>query len=157
PSIAHLYIQFILFFLWFIFMHSEFRGSGRALYKLDISWPKKPEYFTGQVFGVAVNHLAGLVYVAQRGDNVPKVLVFSTDGDFLQAWNTSSLEMPHGIFLANASADPTVWITDVGNDLQVLWMHGERGQGLAQFYIPHSVAVDSYQRVCVNVLPHFCF
>ncbi|XP_016106279.1 NHL repeat-containing protein 3 [Sinocyclocheilus grahami] len=94
---------------------SEFRGSGRALYKLDISWPKKPEYFTGQVFGVAVNHLAGLVYVAQRGDNVPKVLVFSTDGDFLQAWNTSSLEMPHGIFLANASADPTVWITDVGN------------------------------------------
>ncbi len=51
----------------------------------------------------------------QRGDNVPKVLVFSTDGDFLQAWNTSSLEMPHGIFLANASADPTVWITDVGN------------------------------------------
>ncbi|KAF4108592.1 hypothetical protein G5714_011351 [Onychostoma macrolepis] len=195
---------------------SEFRVSGRALYKLDISWPKNPEYFTGQVFGVAVNHLAGLVYVAQRGDNVPKVLVFSTDGDFLQAWNTSSLEMPHGIFLANASADPTVWITDVGNgsyghtvkqyspsgkllqvlgspgkagsslsplqfdqpaeifvhssgeiyivdgdggmnnrliklsrDLQVLWMHGEKGQGLAQFYIPHSVAVDSYQRVWV--------
>lgn len=195
---------------------SEVRVSGRALYKLDISWPKNPEYFSGQVFGVAVNHLAGLVYVAQRGDNVPKVLVFSTDGDFLQAWNTSSLEMPHGIFLANASADPTVWITDVGNgsyghtvkqyspsgkllqvlgspgragsslsplqfdqpaeifvhssgeiyivdgdgglnnrliklsrDLQVLWMHGEKGQGLAQFYIPHSVAVDSYQRVWV--------
>ncbi|KAK7125239.1 hypothetical protein R3I93_020811 [Phoxinus phoxinus] len=34
-------------------------------------------------------------------------------------------------------------------DLQVLWMHGERGPGLAQFYIPHSVAVDSYQRVWV--------
>ncbi|XP_042621612.1 LOW QUALITY PROTEIN: NHL repeat-containing protein 3-like [Cyprinus carpio] len=196
---------------------SEVRVSGRALYKLDISWPKNPEYFSGQVFGVAVNHLAGLVYVAQRGDNVClQVLVFSTDGDFLQAWNTSSLEMPHGIFLANASADPTVWITDVGNgpyghtvkqyspsgkllqvlgspgragsslsplqfdqpaeifvhssgeiyivdgdgglnnrliklsrDLQVLWMHGEKGQGLAQFYIPHSVAVDSYQRVWV--------
>jgi hypothetical protein len=26
-------------------------------------------------------------------------------------------------------------------------MHGEKGQGLAQFYIPHSVAVDNYQRV----------
>ncbi|XP_059401349.1 NHL repeat-containing protein 3-like [Carassius carassius] len=194
----------------------EVRVSGRALYKLDISWPKNPEYFTGQVFGTAVNHVSGLVYVAQRGDNIPKVLVFSTDGDFLQAWNTSSLEMPHGIFLANASTDPTVWITDVGNgpyghtvkqyspsgkllqvlgspgkagsslsplqfdqpaeifvhssgeiyivdgdggmnnrliklsrDLQVLWMHGEKGQGLAQFYIPHSVAVDSYQRVWV--------
>lgn len=34
-----------------------------------------------------------------------------------------------------------------GSDLQVLWMHGERGQGLAQFYIPHSVAVDTCQRV----------
>ncbi len=41
------------------------------------------------------------------------------------------------------------------SDLQVLWMHGEKGQGLAQFYIPHSVTVDSYQRVCVH--PHFCF
>uniref|UniRef100_A0A8C1WKE1 NHL repeat containing 3 n=1 Tax=Cyprinus carpio TaxID=7962 RepID=A0A8C1WKE1_CYPCA len=28
-------------------------------------------------------------------------------------------------------------------------MHGEKGQGLAQFYIPHSVVVDSYQRVWV--------
>lgn len=39
--------------------------SGETLYKLDISWPRQPEVFTGQVFGVAVNHLAGLVYVAQ--------------------------------------------------------------------------------------------
>lgn len=46
---------------------------------------------------------------------MPKVLVFSTDGDFLQAWNTSTLEMPHGILLSNASSNPTVWITDVGN------------------------------------------
>lgn len=50
------------------------------------------------------------------GDNVPKVLVFSTDGDFLMSWNTTTLEMPHGIFLADAaSSNPTVWITDVGN------------------------------------------
>ncbi|XP_048037360.1 NHL repeat-containing protein 3-like [Megalobrama amblycephala] len=196
--------------------HADFRVSGRALYKLDVSWPKNPELFSGQVFAAAVNHLQGLVYVAQRGENIPKVLVFSTDGDFLQAWNTSTLEMPHGMFLANASGDPSVWITDVGTgpyghtvkqyspsgkllqvlgspgkagsslsplqfdqpaeifihssgeiyivdgdggmnnrliklsrDLQVLWMHGEKGQGLAQFYIPHSVAVDSYQRVWV--------
>ncbi|XP_051767437.1 NHL repeat-containing protein 3-like [Ctenopharyngodon idella] len=196
--------------------HADFRVSGRALYKLDVSWPKNPELFSGQVFAVAVNHLQGLVYVAQRGENIPKVLVFSTDGDFLQAWNTSTLEMPHGMFLANVSGDPSVWITDVGTgpyghtikqyspsgkllqvlgspgkagsslsplqfdqpaeifihssgeiyivdgdggmnnrliklsrDLQVLWMHGEKGQGLAQFYIPHSVAVDSYQRVWV--------
>ncbi|KAF5898238.1 NHL repeat-containing protein 3, partial [Clarias magur] len=190
---------------------------GKTLYKLDVSWPKYSEHFTGEVFGVAVNHLAGVVYVAQRGENIPKVLVFSTDGEFLHAWNTSTLEMPHGIFLANASSDPSVWITDVGNgpyghtikqysptgkllqvlgtpgkagsglnplqfdqpaeifmhdstrevyivdgdggmnnrliklsqDLQMVWTHGEKGEGLSQFYIPHSVAVDNFQRVWV--------
>lgn len=40
---------------------------GRPLYKLDLSWPKEPGLFTGEVFGVAVNHYAGVVYVAQRG------------------------------------------------------------------------------------------
>lgn len=50
------------------------------------------------------------------GDSVPKVLVYTTDGDFLLSWNTSTLEMPHGMFLADAaSSNPTVWITDVGN------------------------------------------
>lgn len=50
------------------------------------------------------------------GDNVPKVLVFTTDGDFLMSWNTTTLEMPHGIFLADAAtSNPTVWITDVGS------------------------------------------
>lgn len=116
---------------------------GQTLYKLDVSWPKYSEHFTGDVFGVAVNHLTGIVYVAQvrlkhahihiindmpqerirctytvfmqRGENIPKVLVFSTDGDFLYAWNTSTLEMPHGIFLANASSVSSIWITDVGN------------------------------------------
>lgn len=50
------------------------------------------------------------------GDNAPKVLVFTTDGDYLMSWNTTTLEKPHGIFLADAaSSNPTVWITDVGN------------------------------------------
>ncbi|XP_068610823.1 NHL repeat-containing protein 3-like [Brachionichthys hirsutus] len=193
------------------------RLRGRPLYKLDLSWPKNPERFTGEVFGVAVNERAGTVFVAQRGVFVPKVLVFTTDGDFILAWNTTTLEMPHGIFLAgSASSEPTVWITDVGNgpfghcikqyspsgellqvlgtpgkpgsglnplqfdqpaevfvhdsgdmyvvdgdggmnnrliklskDLEVLWMHGGAGHGPAQFYIPHSVAVDHALRVWV--------
>ncbi|XP_072229555.1 NHL repeat-containing protein 3-like [Leuresthes tenuis] len=195
----------------------EYQLLGRPLYKLDLNWPKNPELFTGEVFGVAVNQYAGVVYVAQRGYNVPKVLVFTTDGDFLVSWNTTTLEMPHGIFLAHAaSKNPTVWITDVGNgpyghcikqyslsgkllkvlgtpgkagaeldplqfdqpaeifihdsgemyivdgdggmnnrliklskEQKVLWMHAERGHGLAQFYIPHSVTVDNAQRVWV--------
>lgn len=195
----------------------DYQLLGRPLYKLDLAWPRNPELFTGQVFAVAVNQFTGVVYVAQRGENVPKVLVFTTDGDFLMAWNTSTLEMPHGLFLADAaSSNPTVWVTDVGNgpyghcikqyspsgkllqvlgtpgkagsgvnplefdqpaeifvhesgemyivdgdggmnnrllklsqDQEVLWMHAERGQGLAQFYIPHSVTVDTSQRVWV--------
>ncbi|KAJ0044078.1 hypothetical protein NL108_010132, partial [Boleophthalmus pectinirostris] len=48
-------------------------------------------------------------------DNVPKMLVFSTDGHLLMSWNTSTLEMPHGLFLADAAtSSPTVWVTDVG-------------------------------------------
>uniref|UniRef100_A0A8C7Y7N8 NHL repeat-containing protein 3 n=1 Tax=Oryzias sinensis TaxID=183150 RepID=A0A8C7Y7N8_9TELE len=198
-------------------LRRDYQLLGRPLFRLDVSWPKKPELFGGQVFGVAVNQLAGVVYVAQRGDHVPKVLVFTTDGEFLMSWNTSTIEMPHGIFLAGAaSSNPTVWITDVGNgpfghtvkqfspsgkllqvlgtpgkagsgldplqfdqpaeifvhesgemyivdgdggtnnrllklskELEVLWIHAEKGQGLAQFYIPHSVTVDGAQRVWV--------
>ncbi|KAB5543508.1 hypothetical protein PHYPO_G00079980 [Pangasianodon hypophthalmus] len=208
-------IIFLVMFVMYSTLNSHYVASGRkrdfsivgrTLYKLDVSWPKYSEHFTGEVFGVAVDHLAGVVYVAQRGENIPKVLVFSTDGDFLQAWNTSTLEMPHGIFLANASSAPSVWITDVGNGpyghtikqyspsgklLQVLGTAGKAGSGLtplqfdqpaeifihdstreiyivdgdggmnnrliklsqgegpSQFYIPHSVAVDNFQRVWV--------
>ncbi|CAB1336029.1 unnamed protein product [Coregonus sp. 'balchen'] len=116
--------------------------------------------YSGEVFGVAVNQYAGMVYVAQRGETVPKVLVFTTDGEFLQAWNTSTLEMPHGIFLADASTNPTVWVTDVGNGthghsikqyspsgklLQVLGSMGEAGSGVnpLQFDQPAEVFVHS--------------
>lgn len=43
---------------------------GRPLYKLDLNWPKNPELFTGEAFGVAVNQHAGVVYVAQRGESI---------------------------------------------------------------------------------------
>ncbi|XP_071390120.1 NHL repeat-containing protein 3-like [Centroberyx affinis] len=200
-------------------LRHDYQLLGRPLYKLDIAWPKYPELFTGEVFGVAVDQHAGVVYVAQRGDNVPKVLVFTTDGDFLMAWNTTTLEKPHGIFVADASSSPTVWVTDVGDgpyghcikqyspsgkllqvlgtpgkagagfnpvqfdqpaeifvhgsgeiyvvdgdggmnnrlmklqlqsqEPEVVWMHGEKGSGMAQFYIPHSVTVDNFLRVWV--------
>lgn len=37
----------------------------------------------------------------------------------------------------------------LSKEQEVLWMHGEKGQGMAQFYIPHSVTVDNAQRVWV--------
>ncbi|XP_078078431.1 NHL repeat-containing protein 3-like [Mustelus asterias] len=91
------------------------RPAEKNLYKLDIGWPKFPELFTGQVFGVAVDPVADIVYVAQRGISVPKVLMFTDHGYFLQEWNTTTIEMPHGIFATYASPSPSVWVTDVGN------------------------------------------
>ncbi|CAL1600199.1 unnamed protein product [Knipowitschia caucasica] len=198
---------------------SSLRGQlfGSPLYKLDLTWPRNPELFTGAVFAVGVDQYAGVVYVAQRGDAVPRMLVFSTDGHFLMSWNSSSLEEPHGVFVADAAtSSPSVWVTDVGSgpyghcikqyspsgkllqvlgtpgqagtglsplqfdnpaeiyvhssgemyivdgdgglnnrliklssELEVVWVQGEKGSGLTQFHIPHSVTVDSYQRVWV--------
>ena len=46
----------------------DYQLLGRPLYKLDIAWPKYPELFGGDAFGVAVDQYAGVVYVAQRGE-----------------------------------------------------------------------------------------
>ncbi|XP_030056273.1 NHL repeat-containing protein 3 isoform X1 [Microcaecilia unicolor] len=196
-------------------LHS-FMKTKELMYKLDVSWPKYSEYFTGQAFGVAVDPHRSMVYVAQRGENISKVLVFTEDGSFMNAWDTPTIEMPHGIFVVNMGSEPSIWITDVGNgahghtikqysssgdllqvlgtpgragsnlnplqfdqpaeifvdttgefyivdgdgglnnrllklseDFKILWFRGEKGTGPAHFYIPHSVAVDSVNRVWV--------
>ncbi|CAD7671402.1 NHL repeat-containing protein 3 isoform X3 [Vulpes vulpes] len=217
------------FFLASLVLHSRFGGAPvlrkfsfqiswrtkEILYRLDVGWPKRSEYFTGTTFCVAIDSLSGLVYVAQRGDNIPKVLVFTEDGYFLRSWNYT-VDTPHGIFAASTLHEQSVWITDVGSgsyghtikkynsfgdlvqvlgtpgkkgtglnplqfdnpaelyvedtgdiyivdgdgglnnrliklsqDFMVLWLHGERGTGPAKFNIPHSVTVDSTDRVWV--------
>ncbi|XP_061564256.1 NHL repeat-containing protein 3-like [Cololabis saira] len=138
----------------------RYQLTGPPLYKLDLGWPRNPELFGGPVFAVAVDPHASVVYVAQRGVNVPKVLVFSTDGRFLTSWNSSDLETPHGMFLAGSgSQNPSVWVTDVGTGplghtvkefsptgtlLQVLGTPGRPGSGLdpLQFDQPSEVFVD---------------
>ncbi|XP_038617442.1 NHL repeat-containing protein 3 [Tachyglossus aculeatus] len=130
------------------------------LYHLDADWPKQPEYFTGQTFCVAVDAYNGLVYVAQRGENIPKVLVFSEDGYFLRSWN-DTVETPHGIFVADTPYDQSVWITDIGSDsgsyghsvkkyspygdlVQILGTAGQKGSGLnpLQFDNPAELYVE---------------
>ncbi|NXT92466.1 NHLC3 protein, partial [Anhinga rufa] len=134
------------------------RKGQQQMYKLDIGWPKIPEYFTGQTFCVAVDSLHGLVYVGQRGDNVPKVLVFSEEGYFLYSWN-NTVEMPHGIFVSNTATDSSVWITDVGTGkyghtvkqyspsgklMQILGTPGNAGSSLIplQFDQPAEIFVE---------------
>ncbi|XP_004711286.1 NHL repeat-containing protein 3 [Echinops telfairi] len=86
----------------------------KPLYRLDLDWPKYSEMFTGTPFCVAVDSANGLVYVAQRGDNIPKILVLSEDGHLLRAWNYT-VDTPHGMFAASTPYEQTVWITDVGS------------------------------------------
>ncbi|XP_040847418.1 NHL repeat-containing protein 3 isoform X2 [Ochotona curzoniae] len=123
-------------------------NTEQVLYRLDVGWPRNSEYFTGTTFCVAADSLNGLVYVAQRGDNVPKVLVFTEDGYLLRAWN-HTVDTPHGIFAASTAHEQSVWITDVGSDFSILWLRGENGSEPAKFNIPHSVTVDSTGRVWV--------
>ncbi|KAI1241906.1 hypothetical protein IHE44_0005411 [Lamprotornis superbus] len=143
---------------------SPWKGE-QQMFKLDIGWPKTPEDFTGQTFCVAVDSLHGLVYVGQRGDNVPKVLVFSKEGYFLHSWN-DTVEMPHGIFVWNTETGSSVWITDVGTGkyghtvkqysplgklLQVLGTPGNAGSSLIplQFDQPAEIFVEETGEVYV--------
>ncbi|XP_062814280.1 NHL repeat-containing protein 3 isoform X2 [Anolis carolinensis] len=137
----------------------SFWKSDKPIYKLDVSWPKFPELLTGQTFCVAVDHIHGLVYIGQRGDNnVPKVVVYGEEGSFLQAWNTT-IEMPHGMFALNTPNASSIWITDVGtggcghtvkqydpagNLLQVLGTPGKAGSGTnpLQFDQPAEIFVE---------------
>ncbi|XP_077014151.1 NHL repeat-containing protein 3 isoform X2 [Tamandua tetradactyla] len=159
-------------FLACLALHSRFCGSPilrnfalpvswstkNTLYRLDVGWPKYSEYFTGATFCVAVDSLNGLVYVAQRGDSIPKVLVFSEDGYFLRAWNYT-VDTPHGMFAASTSHEQALWITDVGSGpyghtvkkynsfgdlVQVLGTPGKKGTGLnpLQFDNPAELYVE---------------
>ncbi|KFO26833.1 NHL repeat-containing protein 3 [Fukomys damarensis] len=160
------------FFLASLVLHARFCGSGvlrnfafqvswrseKLLYRLDLGWPNYSEYFTGATFCVAVDSLNGLVYVAQRGDNIPKVLVFTEDGYFLRAWNYT-VDTPHGMFAASTPYEQSVWITDVGSGsyghtvkkynsfgdlVQVLGTAGKKGTGLSplQFDNPAELYVE---------------
>lgn len=68
------FINYSIFILYFQVLKafdyvSPWKGQ-QQMYKLDIAWPKIPEYFTGQTFCVAVDSLHGLVYVGQVSENI---------------------------------------------------------------------------------------
>ncbi|XP_036106435.1 NHL repeat-containing protein 3 isoform X1 [Molossus molossus] len=134
------------------------RRTEEVLYRLDVGWPTHPEHFTGTTFCVAVDSLNGLVYVAQRGDNIPKVLVFTEDGYFLRGWN-DTVDTPHGMFATSTPQEQSIWITDVGSGsfghtvkkynsfgdlVQVVGTPGKRGTGLnpLQFDSPAELYVE---------------
>lgn len=53
------------------------------------------------------------------------------------------------IYIVDGDGGMNNRLIKLSKEQKVMWMHGEKGQGLAQFYIPHSVTVDTAQRVWV--------
>ncbi|XP_022106827.1 NHL repeat-containing protein 3-like [Acanthaster planci] len=89
------------------------------MYKLDPWWPGFPSIFTGPVYSAAVDDQKGEIYVSQRGEKVPPVLVFSMYGDYLRSFpfEPNVINMVHGmrIFQNATSGETSLWLTDVGN------------------------------------------
>ncbi|MBN1589401.1 MAG: twin-arginine translocation signal domain-containing protein [Pirellulales bacterium] len=96
---------------------------------------------------------AGLVYVADRGNN--RVQIFSPEGRFLR--QLTNVGKPFGLFL---TADGIMFVSD-GNpegphrilalDLagKVLAEFGSTGKGPGQFDVPHSIAIDADKNLYV--------
>ena len=96
---------------------------------------------------------AGLVYVADRGNN--RVQIFTPEGRFLRQW--TNVGKPFGLLLTD---DGTMFVSD-GNpdgphrilamdlDGKLLGQFGSTGKGPGQFDVPHSVAIDAEKNLYV--------
>lgn len=96
---------------------------------------------------------AGLVYVADRGNN--RIQIFTPEGRFLRQW--TNVGKPFGLLL---TAEGTMFVSD-GNpdgphrimaldlDGKVLGEFGSTGKEPGQFDVPHSVAIDAQKNLYV--------
>lgn len=106
-------------------------GQGQYEYEVVERWGALPTGWTfGAVSAVAVD-AQDRVYAFQRKD--PPVLVFDREGNFLQAWGSSAIRDPHGIYIG---PDDIVYLTDRDDhvalkftlDGRPLAILGERGK-----------------------------
>ena len=85
-------------------------GSGQFTYEVEVGWEKLPEgYSWREVAAVAVD-TKDQVYAFNRGEH--PVIVFDSDGRFLQSWGEGVFTRPHGITLG---PDGTFYCTDDGD------------------------------------------
>ncbi|XP_030837798.1 NHL repeat-containing protein 3 [Strongylocentrotus purpuratus] len=92
-----------------------------AFYKLDPTWPIDMEAFKGPVYSAAIDDDNGEVYVSQRGDGIPHVLVFDLEvGRLLRSFtynDSSMLQDLHGMRYQfnETNQQGYIWVTDVGD------------------------------------------
>ena len=82
-------------------------GSGRFTYDVVVGWAKLPPgYSWHDAAGVAVDS-KDRVYVFSRAN--PPMMVFDSDGNFLDSWGEGIFERAHGVTIA---PDDTLYCTD---------------------------------------------
>ena len=86
---------------------TEMVGGGDYVYEACATWHRLPDGWTlTEAVGVAVDS-QDRVFVFDRGPH--PVLIFSSDGTFLDAWGEDQFVRPHGIWIA---PDDTLYLTD---------------------------------------------
>ena len=104
-------------------------GTGKYTYELIQDWPKLPEGESLGIVSAVATDSQDRVYVFQRQD--PPVMVFDSDGNYLNCWGIGAIADPHGITIV----DDIVYITDRSDQVAVkftldgkpLQVIGERG------------------------------
>ena len=104
-------------------------GTGKYTYELIQDWPRLPEGESLGIVSAVATDSQDRVYVFQRQD--PPVMVFDSEGNYLNCWGIGAIADPHGITIS----DDIVYITDRSDQVAVkftldgkpLQVIGERG------------------------------
>lgn len=87
---------------------SKLVGSGEFVYEANDEWQRLPDGMAmGEAVGVATDSRDRL-YVFNRGGDQP-VMIFDSDGSFLQSWGAGQFVRPHGIWIG---PDDSLYLTD---------------------------------------------
>ena len=106
-------------------------GSGNHRYEPIPGWEQLPSGWSFyEAVGVACDS-RDRVYVFNRGEH--PMIVFDSDGQFLNAWGEGQFARPHGIWI---SEDDTLYLSDdmdhtvkmYSTDGELLWQMGTSGQ-----------------------------
>ncbi len=85
-------------------------GSGQYTYEILEDWARLPSGWTlGVVTGVAVDSQER-VYICQQ-QQIPPIIVFDRDGNYLKSWGAGRIIEPHTIYIG---ADDVMYLADRG-------------------------------------------
>ncbi|MFG0263404.1 MAG: peptidyl-alpha-hydroxyglycine alpha-amidating lyase family protein [Novipirellula sp. JB048] len=78
-------------------------------YRVDPSWPQKPDQFTWQAVPAVAVDQHDHVYVFTRAK--PPIQVYTTDGKLVRSWGEDTIESAHHLKIDD---EGNVWVADIG-------------------------------------------